>query len=284
MEGELWDGLYEIVMALSKKHRSADVEHSNAWIVLVYLWSVLHDRPVSWACRKGNWPPRWRYGKFPSPSCMSRRLRNLAVKALLDDVEQTYRKTFNRSLVRYIDAMPLPIGNSSGDRQAGYGRAANGKAKGYKFYAVVDSTGGVDAWRVAPMNVSEKVMARRLVRDLTGTGYLLGDGEYDDAKLYQYTASKGMQLIAPKRSGKNLGHRKQHPARLRGIELQQGRFGRSLLHQRAGIDRFFGAWHSTGVGIKHPPAWIRTHRRVRLWVQAKLILRYVQMKRQRLTA
>jgi hypothetical protein len=287
MEGELWNGLYRLVMALGNQHRSADVEHSNAWIVLVYLWAVLHDRPVSWACRECNWPPPRRYGNLPSPSCMSRRLPKPAVLALLDDVELTCRARFGHSLFRSIDAMPLPIGNSSGDQQAGYGRAANGMAKGYKFFAVVDSTGGVDAWRVGPMNLSEKSMAHRLVRDLSGTGYLVGDGEYDDAKLYQHCAGKGMQLLAPKRKGEGLGHRPQNPHRLRGIDLQQGRFGKTLLHQRASIDRFFGAWHSTGVGITHPPAWVRTHRRVRLWVQAKLILlilRYVQMRRQGLTA
>ena len=284
MEGELWPGLYGMVKDLGKKHRSADVEHSNAWIVLVYLWAVLHDRPVCWACRQSNWPGPWQDRNLPSASCMSRRLRSPAVLSLMNDLEQTYRKQFGRSLFRSIDARPLPIGGSSGDPQAGYGRAAASKAKGYKFYAILDSTGGIDAWRGGPMNYSERTMARRLLRDLDAGGYLTGDGEYDDAKLYHQAGRQGLQLIAIKRRGERLGHRRQDPHRLRGIELQAGRFGQSLLKDRARIDRFFGAWQSAGVGLKHPPAWVRTHRRVRLWVQAKLILRYVHTLKQRLTA
>jgi hypothetical protein len=200
----------------------------------------------------------------------------------MDDLEQTYRQAFGHTLYRSIDAMPLPIGNSSGDKQAGYGRAARGMAKGYKLYALLDSSGGVDAWRIGPMNTSEKTMAKRLLRDLDGCGYLTGDGEYDDSKLYQYAASKGFQLLAPKRKG-GLGHHYHDPHRLRSIDLLQKPFGRTLLHQRATIDRFFGAWHSSGIGIKHPPPWVRTHRRVRLWVQAKLILHYTITKKQRIT-
>jgi hypothetical protein len=181
--------------------------------------------------------------------------------------------------------MPLVIGNSSGDRQAGYGRAARGKAKGYKFYAIMDSRGGLDAWRVCPMNVSEKKMARRLIRDVPGPGYLIGDGEYDDAALYALAAQQQCQLLAPKRAGKGMGHRRQRAERLRGIELQQHAFGQGLLHDRAAIDRFFGSWNSSFCGIKHLPPWVRTHRRVHRWVQAKLIIHYVRrLKKQQLTA
>ena len=284
MEGELWRKVYPLVVELGKKHRSRKVRHSNAWVVAVYVWGVLHDRPRSWACDKENWPPRWRSCDLPSGSCLSRRLRSPAVLALVDDLERRCREMFGHSLFRSIDAMPLPIGGSSGDKQAGYGRAAASKAKGYKLYAILDSSGGVDVWRLGPMNTSEKVMAKRLLRDLGGTGYLLGDGEYDDSKLYHYAASKGLQLVAPKRKGAALGHHYQHPHRRRAIDLQRGAFGKALLHHRPTIDRFFGAWHSAGTGIKHPPSWVRTHRRVRLWVQAKLILHYVRAQRQRLTA
>jgi hypothetical protein len=203
---------------------------------------------------------------------------------LMNDLEGSYRGRLGQSLCRWIDAMPLPIGNSSGDRQAGYGRAANGKAKGYKFYAICDSRGVVSAWRVCPMNVSEKKIGFRLVRDAPFTGYLVGDGEYDNNAFYRYTGAMGIVLLAPKRTGKEMGHRWQTAERLRAVQMQQHPFGQRLLQERAGIDRFFGGWASWSSGIKHLPSWVRGLRRVRQWVQAKLITLYAKREKQRLTA
>jgi len=215
---------------------------------------------------------------------MSRRLPGHWITKLMDDLEQAYGRRFGQSLCKWIDAMPLPIGNSSGDKQAGYGRAANGKAKGYKFYGIYDSCGVMNHWRVAPMNVSEKKMARRMVRDAEFEGYLVGDGEYDDNLLYEWAGAKGIQVIAPKRKGKALGHHWHSRHRLRTIDMLDRPFAQQMLHERAGIDRVFGAWASWGGGIKHPPAWVRGLRRVRQWVQAKLISLYAKRLKQRLTA
>lgn len=284
MEGELWKELYRVVMESGKGRRRAKQQFADRDIAMVYMWSVLCDRPVSWACCPENWQTKSAWRSLPSCSTMSRRLPTRGVQEVLDHLERLYRQRTGKSLFKCIDAMPMVIGNSSGDRQAGYGRSANGKSKGYKFYAILDSRGGVDSWRVGPMNASEKRIARRLVREASGPGYLIGDGEYDDTTLYALAARRQLQLVAPKKKGA-LGHRRQRQERLRGIELTQHAFGRRLLKDRAAIDRFFGSWNSWSAGIKHPPAWVRTHRRVRRWVQAKLIIRYaVTLRKQRLTA
>jgi hypothetical protein len=281
MEGELWKRLCSVVEEVGKGFRAKKVQHSNVWIVKVWLYSVLWDRPVSWACRAENWPVKDRLGQLPSPSCMSRRLRTTTVEQLLAAVEARLGCQLNRHLLlKWIDAMPLPVGGSTTDRQAKYGRAAGCKAKGYKVYAIVDPAGRFESWRVAPMNYSEKKMARRLIRDLTGQGYLLGDGEYDANDLYCRAADRGYQLIAPKREG-GLGHRHQTRHRLRSIELQEGAFGQWLLASRAGIDRIFGQWGSHACGLKHLPHWVRTLPRVRRYVQAKLIWQYVWLTKQK---
>jgi hypothetical protein len=113
-----------------------------------------------------------------------------------------------------IDGKPLPIGACSQDRQAGHGRAAGGKAKGYKFNALIGSDGTVALWRVAPMHKDERVMAERLLKAAPPevNGYLLADSNYDT----------------------NVTN-----------------------------------W---GGGLSGLPSWVRTHRRVRRWVQAKLVL------------
>jgi len=284
MEGKLWNALYQLVEQLHSGRRQKRQQYSDKTILMVYLWAVLHDRPVFWACQCDNWHGMCPTSDPPSPATMSRRLRNESFANLLNDLEKAYRQKFNQSLCKWIDAMPLPIGNSSGDPQAGYGRAANGKAKGYKFYAIYDPSGAVDAWRVCPMNVSEKKMSCRLVRDTSFEGYLVGDGEYDNNILYEMAGARGIVLLAPKRKGKKLGHRRHSRHRLRSIELQTRPFGKMLLHRRAGIDRFFGSWASWSSGIKHLPAWVRGLRRVRQWVQAKLIVLYAWRIKQRLTA
>ena len=284
MEGELWNGVYRNLLSLTSGRRRKRQQFSDQVICLVFLWAVLHDRPISWACSMENWAGSCPFMYLPSSATMSRRLRTEELAKLMNDLERLYRQRFGQSLCKWIDAMPLPIGNSSGDRQAGYGRAANGKAKGYKFYAICDPRGAMDLWRVGPMNVSEKKMARRLLRDLEFQGYLVGDGEYDDNILYHWAATKGIVFLAPKRKGKALGHRWQSPYRLRAIEMQSRPFAQHLLRERAGIDRFFGGWASWSSGIKHPPAWVRGLRRIRQWVQAKLILVYVKREKQRVTA
>jgi hypothetical protein len=45
-----------------------------------------------------------------------------------------------------------------------------------------------------------------------------------------------------------------------------------LLHGRDQIERQFGNLANWSGGLHGLPSWVRTHRRVRRWVQAKLVL------------
>jgi hypothetical protein len=45
-----------------------------------------------------------------------------------------------------------------------------------------------------------------------------------------------------------------------------------LLKGRAEIERQFGNLTNWGGGLSGLPSWVRTHRRVRRWLQAKLVL------------
>ncbi len=56
MEGELWDAVYRWVRQVGKNYPSHRMQYSHTYIALVWLWAVLHDRPMSWACRVANWP------------------------------------------------------------------------------------------------------------------------------------------------------------------------------------------------------------------------------------
>jgi hypothetical protein len=285
MEDELWSRLCAAITEMASGFRTKKVHHSDAWIVQVYLYSILRDRPVSWACDKRNWPGGFAHRNFPSPSCMSRRLPTEGVVRLLDRLERHVGAPLGRHpLLKWIDAMPLAVGGSTTDRHARFGRAAGCMAKGYKFFAIVDPHAVAVSWRVGPMNCSEKRMARRLIRDLDGQGYLVGDAEYDSNHLYRRSGMQGYQLLAAKRQGE-LSHRRHCPQRLRGIELQQRPFGRQLLADRAGIDRFFGQWSTHACGLKRLPNWVRGLPRVRRYVQAKLLWHYLWLRqKQELTA
>src|ERR671924_248643 len=78
---------------------------------------------------------------------MEHRLRSASVVALLDALERRVTAPAGPGLFWMIDGKPLPIGGCSKDRQAGYGRAAGGKAKGYKVHALAGSGGALAAWR-----------------------------------------------------------------------------------------------------------------------------------------
>jgi hypothetical protein len=279
MESELWPRVYQIVMDAGKGREVREVTYPDTRIVLVYLWSVMHDRPVSWACRRANWPPASRRGRLPVPSTMSRRLRTASIRRLLEEVERRLRNRFGHGWCKWIDAKPLPVGHSSHDPDARVGRGDGGMAKGYKVYAICDAQGVLDAWAVLPMNVNEKKVAGHLLRHAPGEGYLVGDAQYDSSRLYDLAAAWGFRWVAPPgRKGKP-GHRYQSPHRLSAIDLLARPFGQALMHQRYDIDRFFAHLTNFGGGLSPLPNWVRTFRRVRLWVRAKIMLNMIRLVR-----
>ena len=209
---------------------------------------------------------------------MSRRLRHPSVRALLNALEKRVLAPRPPGLFWIIDGKPLSISGCSKDRQAGYGRAANCQAKGYKIHAILDTAGAIAAWRLAPMNKDERVMAERLVRTAPIQGYLVGDANYDSNPLHKVCMSRGqLQLVTPRRygPGRGTGHRHQTAGRLRSIHLTENpfpAFGQRLLHDRDDIERRFAHVSNWGGGLTCLPPWARTHRRVHRWVQAKLVL------------
>jgi hypothetical protein len=301
MEGQLWRRLYAVVMELGKGHCYKGKRFSDSWVVLTFLWAVLHDRPTCWACDRESWPEREWWHVIPSQSTMSRRLRTVGVLSLLARAEAGLRDLFPRGLSKWVDAKPLPVGGASKDRDARAGRCVKGKARGYKLHLVVDARSGmVDSWALAAMADNEKAVAPRLVPAAAAAGpflYVTADNQYDANGTYDMVAAAAAhapQLVARgRKAGKKKpkpqspGHRRQSPRRLRGMALACGydrplnplgrpglppTFGEQLLKDRNGIERVLGLMGNFGGGLAPLPNWVRTPHRVAAWVQGKILV------------
>jgi hypothetical protein len=277
MERERWEKVYRVLVKLDT-HEFRGVFQAAA-VLAVYFWAVIHDRPVSWACQRLNWSERLPFRRLPSQPTMSRRLRQADVKNLLNAAEHDLAgmNSDADTCVKVVDGKPLPVGGSTKDPDAGWGRAASGFAKGYKLFAIWGRGALPIAWHVDAMNISEENMAAKMLLDLKGGGgYVLGDKLYDANRLYEIAASVGHQLVAQKRCGTAVGHRRQSPHRLRCLELLQATFGRQLYALRRSIERNFGNLTNFGGGLAPLPSWVRRLRRVRQWVHAKLIVNAIE--------
>ena len=283
MERQLWKKIVKLLKGIGKHRGNVMCVYQDAVIVKTWLWAVIHDRPVAWACQGQNWPICERRWSKPSAPTMSRRLRSRGVRWLLQELEKlALESDLTTNLVWAVDGKPLPISGHSQDGQAGYGRAVGGKAKGYKIHAIVGQNGSVADWRLAPMNKDERVMAGRMLKRTKIQGYLLADSNYDSNKLHQQCDDHGnLQMVSPRRygPGRGFGHRKQTAGRLRSVEILEHHtpeFGNDLFRLRKSIERYFGNLTNWGAGLTHLPPWVRTYRRVSRWVQTKIIINAVK--------
>ena len=296
MEGELWESVYRLIREeASKRPRRKRVRYSDAWVLAVFFWAAVHDRPVCWACDGRNWPDARRDCRdLPSNGTMSERLRTLSVLQLLAAVLERLAALAPPadSLVRVVDGKPLPVGGYSKDRDAHWGKSvAEGWEKGYKMFDVWGKGVVPDCWTLGPIDEPEPTVAReRLVPALAaaGTGgYLLGDALFDSNPLHEACSECGIQLVAPrKKPGTGLGHRTggHSSGRVRSYKLMEwpapgdlpdaGRtpFARALYAMRMDIERRLGNLCCFGGGLAPLPAWVRTPHRVARWVAAKLVI------------
>lgn len=288
MEREHWAELSAVISLVDLDFvDNPDFEHPTARVVRVHLWSALHDRPTGWACVAGNWDRRTRPPSLPSQPTMSRRLRSAEFEQFMRLLERRMGHVPGAGkLFKRLDGKPLPVAAHSTDRRAGWGRGAGQKCKGYKLHAIWSGRAMPLQWRVAPLDGSEQKMARRMLRDLVDPGYVAADKNYDSNDLFDAAASRGNQLVCPRRygPGKGLGHQYQSPHRLRCKDLLEAptrrltRFGPRMMKHRSQVERDFGNCVSFGGGLQCLPPWVRGHGRVRRWVWGKLLINAARVR------
>ena len=286
MELERWAELSAAIAAVAvafERHKRD--QHPTALIVRVHIWAALHDRPVCWACDARNWTPPTRPPALPDQSTMSRRVRRA-------DFEQFQRRVGVRmngkpkpSLVKRVDGKPLELPNHSTDRDATWSRGVSRTSVGYKLHAVWSAGNPMpDAFAVTTLNVCEKRMAARMIRCVSGCGYLLGDAHYDASWLFNYCHHYCHQLLCPRaKPGTGLGHHYVSEHRRRAIDLLEppaglNPFGPSLYARRTDIERDFSGLTCPGGGLAALPPWVRRIWRVRPWVIAKLLINAARIR------
>ena len=281
MGAKLYRGLYRRVYGIAHPPRRKRELYDDRWVVVVYLWSAAHDRPVSWACDVHNWPEELDR-PLPSQSRMSRRLRTVPVLQLLERALAAASDLFGPPpLVKQVDSKPLTVGAYSKDADARRGRLADGQfARGYRLHAVTHGR-AVRHWALLPLNVHDSAAAPLLLPRLEGGGYVVGDNAYDTNDCHALAAAANHQLVAPPKEcdAHVRDARRNLPQRLRALDMLHpptekcglaGEFGRQLYNCRQRIESGFGGLTMSGLGPL--PPWARTPRRVALWTAAKILL------------
>jgi hypothetical protein len=276
MERELFVLFLRVVdRAAGSRRRPRKCSFTDRDVLSVWVWAVLHDRPISWAVKRSNWPWHDRTRSIPSGATMSRRLRSASVQELYKRVMLALRiESRHEQMILILDAKPLPLSGHSEDPDVGFGRAASCFARGYKLHAIMDYQGNCHARLLKPMNASESTVACELLDQLRvpqGT-LLLADGAYDSNELYDAAGRLGLVMVAGRRyvKAKNLGHQYQSPHRLLALQLQQDHPDLLLLRRR--IETHFGTMGNILGGLSPLPNHVRRHTRVTRWIDGKLLI------------
>lgn len=221
MERGIYDRIRRAQRELGRRRISGRHRYTDAGILEVYLWAVVHDRPVSWACDANHWPRGARRGPLPDASTVSRRMRSPPDRCAARARAKRLEGKTGSGLVAVVDGKALPIGPHSHDRQSGYGRSASGQARGYKLHAMIDAQGGIIAWSVAPMHIDERTMARRMLREIDRLCYLLADAGYDANRRLRRGAGASSDFSAS-RARRPAGSDTSRPGSGRGEESTAG--------------------------------------------------------------
>ena len=279
MDSHVWRTVYQMIVAEDRSipHVGRKPKYTDVLIVGMYVWSVGHDRPLCWACRRANYSSCFRPRKLPSVSQFCRRIKTSRCQQILQGVHDRLAQPNVVSELSFLDGRALVVGPNTKDREAHRGRVSGGFARGYKLHAWATEDGRIPLWSVMPLNVNEKRVAKELIVHGNLSGLVLADMGYDGAPLYDAVAERGMQLLTPmikKNPGK--GHRRQSPCRLAAARAWDGIAG-YVYRERISVERFFGHQATYGGGLGPLPGWVRTLERVRRWVGAKLIIYHARL-------
>ena len=273
--------------------------YANWLIVAMYVWSVWHDRPLSWACRRASYGGLFRPRKLPSISQFTRRIKGDDCQRILQLVHDQFARRGMMTSAVYIDGKALPVSPVSKDRDARRGKISGAFARGYKLHAAVNANRRIVVWSVMGLNEDEKTVARQVLLPrlppLTPDGLVLADSHYDSAPLHKEVSEPlGVWLVHPLRNQKRaVGAFREQKLRQMPVTRRElvrlwnehPALMRYTYKARQEIERVFGVLTCTAGGLANLPAWVRGLERVRRWVGVKIIFYNARLEvRERLEA
>jgi hypothetical protein len=284
MDREIWTLIVSRTRRLARRlfKHGRRPRYPDVLIVLMLHWAAWHDRPMCWACRRSSYTTLFRPRRLPSASQFSRRLRTESVLDLLQALHNELAQIHRSSPVSYFDGKPLPVGESSKDKDARTGRGAGKFSRGYKLHAYVTEDARIPVWHVTPLNTGEPVVAAMLCAHIPRPELALADANYDSVRVYQEVGRRGGALLTPLRNKakKPQDLSRMAPERAAAVRLWNqapGLCGYVYQLRATTVERVFGNATSFGGGLGPLPAWVRTLPRVRRWVGAKLNIYHARL-------
>lgn len=284
MDREIWRCLMVATQGIDRcmPRPRRRFEFSDSLILRMYLWAVLNDRPMYWACDRTHYNRLFRPQQLPSVSQFARRVASPRFRQLLKVLQRRLTKREHESMVlAYLDGKALAVNESSKDPDAKTGRGNGVFSRGYKLHVLADSSGKICDQRVRPLNEAEQPIAMRLACSVRPGTCVLADGNYDSGSLYERIRKRGSQLLTPMRQ------LPQSPRRIAGMPLgrrmamEAWTLDPATCHRfyrlRGGVERTFAHLTSFAGGLGPLPAWVRRLRRVERWVAAKIAIYHARI-------
>lgn len=292
MDREIWTVLNSAVKRVARRlpRPRRRFDYNDRLILLMWLWSAMHERPLCWACARSSYSSLFRPRSLPSVSQFCKRLQSERFALARRMLHEVLVEQGLDDRICYLDGKALPVGEYSTDPDATDGRAHGRFRKGYKMHALTSERGFILQHTVLPLNVGEPNTARSLLDRFPAGALALADANYDSAPLYEAIRQRGGQLLTRlkgrARSADRL--RTMGPARRQAIAMWETASSccEVLLHWRDDIERHFGHLTSCGGGLTGLPAWVRRLDRVRRWVDAKVAIYHARLlvRRMRMAA
>lgn len=296
MDREIWTKVMAVIHRASGriKYNGRTPLYPHGLIVAMYLWSVFHDRCLSWACDRDHYGALFRPRKLPSISQFTRRIKSAHCQAILLDVHQQLLACGITCSSGYLDGKPVLVSSVSKDKDAAWGRISGGFAKGYKLHAYINERRRICVFLVAPLNIAEQTVAMELCDHLpppasSDEALVMADGNYDSHLLHRKLAECPAQaaLLTPLKGQQRVGEDGHHPVTLRQMgpqrrELvslweQRPQLAEYLLKSRNNVEGVFSVL-CVALGLNATlPAFVRRLERVRRWVGAKIILYHARL-------
>lgn len=284
----LYSTIRRVTQQVNRRCRPQRLRFSDALIVAMFLWAVIHDRTQFWACQRSSYNRCFRPRRLPSVSQFNRRMNEPRILVILQQLHQQLAGSITATALSYLDGKPLIVGVASKDPEARRGHVMGGFAKGYKLHAWMSEDRRIPLWAVESLNVDERPVAQKLIAQvdqLSTRSLTLADQMYDTYRLHKMLDARGGRLLVQpkgsadgKRNRKNL--QRMGPARreLLRIKAHHPCLLRFVHKQRINAEGILGNLCGGSGGLTGLPPWVRRKYRVKRWVGGKIIWYHARLR------